>query len=399
MNRTKRIAILWTKRAVAATLIALAFAMVACSDVGDSSVVTQQDSSVSEIETGPLEAAGGDADAATPGSERETGPVETTTSDDADSAAVAEAGGSFIDSGPPESAPSDVSAIDATFDGTGGGDAGLRDASGNDGAGNGGTDADAQQVEVIDAAGTDSSAVDDGGDGPSANTGDFDSSPQDSGTQETGIDAGGNDAGAVVACTGPNTPAGCLPCKGNASGVCTPTEAIVLNYDIAKNNFNASAPTTAAASCYYCLVAKACLDSAAKHSVAGVTTQGKSGLECEDPLSATNVAANNAAQCRDTLACTLISNHCSTPTAGDTMDPNDSVSNCYCGSHLGAACTQAPPSGGPNGVCKANQETDLGVTDPTTILANFVDGSKSPGAVGNEILNCALTASCGTCFQ
>jgi hypothetical protein len=199
---------------------------------------------------------------------------------------------------------------------------------------------------------------------------------------------------------GANTPAGCIPCKGSPNGVCTPTEKIALDFDINKNGFTSASPTTKAASCYYCMVASACLDSVAKLSVPGVTTQGKSGIECEDPNSATNVASTNPANCRDALTCTITSSHCSTPAgAGLTTDPNSSVSDCFCGTHLGAACTQPPPSGGPNGPCVTNEDTDLGSTDPTTDLAKFTDGSQSPGGVGNQILNCALTANCAMCFQ
>jgi len=406
MNRSTTTAIALAERALPALVLVLVPSIAGCSDVGDSSAGAVQDgSSLAAVDAGSLEAGGDDADAAPPVSS--PGPdsraADTTATGEADSTATSDAGGG-MDSGTPESTPPDVLMVDSTADGPKSADSGATDTAVSDAEG----DAGVEQADGADGAvgadgpdggGSDSEAIDGRGDGSFADSGEMDSNPQDSETPDTNVDAGTGDAAATVACTGPNTPAGCLPCKGNANGVCTPTEALVLNYDIAQNNFASSSPTTLAASCYYCLVARACLNSAPKHSVFGVTTQGKSGLECEDALSATNVAANNAAQCRDALVCTLTSNHCSTPTAGDTNDPNASVSNCYCGSHLGAACTQAPPSGGPNGVCKTSEETDLVLTDPTAILANFVDGTKSPGAVGNEILNCGLTASCGMCFK
>jgi hypothetical protein len=235
---------------------------------------------------------------------------------------------------------------------------------------------------------TDADAADTGSDAQTADAGS---------DAEAGSDAA---AGAPTPCTAPNTPAGCLPCAGNANGACTPTQALVLNYDITKNGFTGTSSATEVASCYYCMVASACLDSAPKNSIPGVRTQGRTGLECEDPLSVTNVAANNPAICRDVLSCTLTSNHCSTSAPGmASTDPNASVSDCYCGTHLGASCTAPAPSGGPNGACKTNEETGVGSTDPTTVLANFTDGTKSPGGVGNQILNCALTAACNICFN
>jgi len=243
-------------------------------------------------------------------------------------------------------------------------------------------------------AGADAGELDGSADGTDAGT-------ADAGGETQAADANRDaSAGAPTACTGPNTPAGCLPCGGNASGVCTLTEALVLNYDIAKNGFTTTSATTKAASCYYCMVASACLDSAPKNSILGIKTQGRTGLECEDPLTATNVAANDPAECRDVLGCVLTSNHCSTSTpAMASTDPNASVSDCYCGTHLGSACTAPAPSGGPNGACKTNEEIAIGSKDPTIVLANFTDGTKSPGGVGNEILNCALTAACDICFN
>jgi hypothetical protein len=207
---------------------------------------------------------------------------------------------------------------------------------------------------------------------------------------------------------GANTPAGCIPCKGSTNGVCTQTEAIVLSYDINKNGLTSATATTKAASCYYCLVAGACLDSVTAGSVTGVTTHGKTNLECEDTGTG-NDATASPADCRDSLSCVITgvggsgtTPHCTTTTPGAaSTDPNASVSNCYCGTNLGAACI----SPGPNGPCVSNEITDIGsfqtpaVSDPTDILSDFTTSSLSPGGVGNAVLNCGLTAGCNICFN
>jgi hypothetical protein len=188
---------------------------------------------------------------------------------------------------------------------------------------------------------------------------------------------------------------------GSENGVCTLTEAIVVDYDIATNGMTAATPTTKEASCYYCMVAGECLDSVHAGTVTGVVTHGKSNFECEDTGTGNDSSASPA-DCRDALTCTLTTDHCTTATPGmASTDPNASVSNCYCGTNLGASCI----SPGPNGPCLTNEQTDIGsflsppVTDPTDILTDFTTSSLSPGGVGNEVLNCALTALCDICFK
>jgi hypothetical protein len=254
----------------------------------------------------------------------------------------------------------------------------------------------------------------DGGCGPFVNTASLQTDPNNCGG--CGITCSGATpicqaatcvAPPPVPCTGGtipnNTPVGCVPCKGSANGVCTPTEQIVLNYDISKHGLLAStvlsgtvAPTAQSQFCYYCAVHAGCLDSPGG-TVNGIKALAGSELECEDPLLAgTDVAANNPGECRDALTCVLDSNHCSTTTPGHaSTDPTASVSNCYCGTALGTACQTA---GNANGVCLTNEQTDLGSTSPATILANFTDATLSPGGVGNAILNCALANSCDVCF-
>jgi hypothetical protein len=168
------------------------------------------------------------------------------------------------------------------------------------------------------------------------------------------------------------------------------------------------------------LVAGTCLDSVAAASapvgigIAHVVTHNKQGLECEDPQTATNVAAGNPADCRDALQCTLTgggtlsdgmitggSGECSTSTPDmASSDPNASVGNCYCGTAIGAACLTV---GAANGSCETNITTDVGSflasNTPTDISGALTDGSQSPGGVGAQILNCALSENCNVCFQ
>jgi hypothetical protein len=216
----------------------------------------------------------------------------------------------------------------------------------------------------------------------------------------------------AVPCTGgtvgANTPAGCVPCLGSANGICTATEQVVMKYDIAANGITPSSATTKAASCYYCMVAGTCLDSVAACTVTGVTTHGKTNLECEDTGTGNDSSASPA-DCRDALSCVITGvgangtvPFCTTVDKGAaSTDPNASVSNCYCGTNLGSACI----SPGPNGPCVNNMITDVGsfqspaVSDPTDILSDFTTSSLSPGGVGNQILNCALTAGCNNCFN
>jgi len=231
-----------------------------------------------------------------------------------------------------------------------------------------------------------------------------------------------------VPCTGGSagafTPAGCVPCLGNRNGgVCTTTEAAVLNFDIVVNGVTAATPTTKAGSCYYCMVAGECLDSAAKSSVNGVVTHDVTGAECGDTGSdsatqTSNDSSASASQCLDALQCVLTGGgtfsdpstgatltgglgECTTGTAGAaSTDPNASIGNCYCGANAGAACISA----GPIGPCHTNIATDVsayvgGATDYTDTLSDLTAQNLSPGGVGIQVLNCALTSNCNICFS
>jgi len=191
-----------------------------------------------------------------------------------------------------------------------------------------------------------------------------------------------------------------------------------MSYDIVKNGMTPTSDTVAATSCYYCLVAGTCLDSAAANSVVGigiahVVTHNKSNLECEDPQTADDVAATNPGDCRDALQCILTgggtlsagsltggTGECTSATPPASTDPNASVGNCYCGTATGANCLAA---GKANGACVTNITTDVGSflasNNPTNISGALTDGSQSPGGVSDQILNCGLTADCDVCFK
>jgi len=234
----------------------------------------------------------------------------------------------------------------------------------------------------------------------------------------------------AVPCTGgvagAYTPAGCVPCLGNRNGgVCTPTEALVVNFDILTNHVTASTPTTKAASCYLCMVAGECLDTTAGTIGTApntVTAHNITGAECGDTgidgtTGVTNDSSASVTQCSDALQCVLTgggtysdpstgavltggTGECTTGTPGAaSSDPSATVGNCYCGANQGSACT----SSGPIGPCHTNEATDVsayvgGATDYTDTLADFTAPNLSPGGVGNQVLNCALTANCNICF-
>ncbi len=236
----------------------------------------------------------------------------------------------------------------------------------------------------------------------------------DTGTADTGTGSGGS----VTACTtAPCATSGAnsVQCPASANGVCTPTEAIIIAHDILKNGQAAGVPKPT--SCYSCLVLNACLDSSGGAFPAGNGSGvGISNSECGDPSGAgnsppfdnVNVSGATAAatqQCLDALTCTLTSNGANPASECSFSQLPPSVGNCYCGAHTGSSCLSSPAA--PIGVCASIIDTDIGSTDPTTVLARFTDTAYSAGGVGLAILDCALTApatppakaKCPTCFN
>ena len=220
----------------------------------------------------------------------------------------------------------------------------------------------------------------------------------------------------VVPCTGfsggANTPPGCVTCPASPNGVCTATEQVIIDHDILKNGQSHGAPKTT--SCYSCLVLNACLDSSGAAFPAGNGSGTPvTNSECGDPNGAglnppfdnRNASTSNPANCLSALACALTSNGANPPTECSLSQVPASVSNCYCGAATGSSCLSSPAA--PIGVCASIVDTDIGLTDPTSVLANFVDRAFSPGGVGLAILDCGLSArapppaaaNCPTCFN
>jgi hypothetical protein len=179
-------------------------------------------------------------------------------------------------------------------------------------------------------------------------------------------------------CCGPILPcttagqAGCVQCQGNASGVCSPTEASLVAKDVATGKATAAGPDPAG-SCYTCLLNGGCLDD---------TTFGDTGHECGD------LPAALQANCASTLSC-ILSTKCAAA----------SVSICYCGTAGVATACQGNPAPGPiNGACDMQISTGLGfpLTDGTDNTKHLTDTTLAAG-MADQIFQCALSNACSAC--
>lgn len=192
--------------------------------------------------------------------------------------------------------------------------------------------------------------------------------PADAGTPDTGApDTGAPDAGPPVPCTTAGQ-TGCVPCSGNASGLCSATEALLVQHDIAAGH----AATT---DCYSCLLNAGCIDD---------TQFSDTGHECDD-LSGTFGSASSSSECLSTVSCVL----------GSSCASSD-VSICYCGAaNAGSACQTAAS---PNGACVAQEVTGLGVSDNASVLKDYIDTTR-PSGMANQLFACAKSFSCAACLQ
>jgi hypothetical protein len=183
----------------------------------------------------------------------------------------------------------------------------------------------------------------------------------------------------------PNSPTG--------NGVCTPTEATIVQKDIAAANLtngqlNPFVSATNTGSCYSCLNAKACLDDNAMDT----------GNECSDVPA--DAGANGLTECMTTLNC-IIQTDCQGPggiLGTDAGTSQENVNLCYCGGdHPGSACSASGLV--PDGQCDTQEAAGLGfpVSDNTDILLNF--GSKTlPSGIANHIFQCAASNKCTLCL-
>jgi hypothetical protein len=179
-------------------------------------------------------------------------------------------------------------------------------------------------------------------------------------------------------CCGPIAPCttagqtGCVQCQGNASGVCSPTEALFVAHDVAIGKATAAGPDPTGA-CYTCLFNGGCLDD---------TVLGDTGHECGD------LAAGVQANCTSTISC-IIGSKCAAA----------SVSTCYCGTAGVATACQGNPAPGPiNGACDTQIATGLGfpLTDGTDNTKHLTDTTLAAG-MADQIFQCALSNSCSAC--
>lgn len=221
-----------------------------------------------------------------------------------------------------------------------------------------------------------------------AGAGTPDTGVADTGAPETStVDAPSEAAAGPLA---PCTTAGqtnCVQCAGNnkttgplANGLCTATEALFVQHDIAKGVATA-AGNDPSGSCYDCLFQNTCLDD---------TRFADTGHDCAD--SAT-ITTGTAAQCMAVLTCVLGSSTASTPTCAGGAAP--AAVNCYCGTAPEGTTCQGNPASAVNGTCDAQIAAGLGFAtqDGTDVTSHFTDGDKAAG-VADQIINCAVNSGC-----
>jgi hypothetical protein len=164
-----------------------------------------------------------------------------------------------------------------------------------------------------------------------------------------------------------------------ADMTCTPTEAIIVQYDIDRGNTKAAGPSDMN-SCYLCLAENSCLDD---------THLGDSNQECEDPV----ITTGTVDECHAVMHCVFDSNK------GSGTCAKASAAVCYCGTAVLTSTCQGNPSQA-NGVCDVPIAAGLGfpTLDGTSNTSHFTDGYRA-GGVADQIFSCAHTAGCTKCFD
>jgi hypothetical protein len=161
----------------------------------------------------------------------------------------------------------------------------------------------------------------------------------------------------------PSDASGAGACWGNAGGVCTPTEELLMQHD----------PTGA---CYSCMVNTGCLDD---------TVYGDTNHECGDLAGTTQQSA-----CLAVASC-ILGSKCAA----------SAVSTCYCGTAGLATTCQGNPAPGPiNGACASQIATGEGfpVNDGTDITKNYTNTSL-PSGMAAQLFQCALANACYGCVN
>ena len=177
----------------------------------------------------------------------------------------------------------------------------------------------------------------------------------------------------------------CVQCQGNASGLCSQTEAAIVNLDIQNVPITTAGPDPAAG-CYSCLVTADCIDD---------TVSGDTLHECEDlPGNFTGdgggAGQSDTSLCVETLSCVLTSG-CANTTNGQSF--------CYCGSGGGGPSACASAGAATNGACKSQETNGLFPTanDSTDVLKDFTDTTE-PSGMANQIIKCAVSNKCTQCL-
>jgi hypothetical protein len=193
----------------------------------------------------------------------------------------------------------------------------------------------------------------------------------------------------------------CVKCDGNSmhGNVCTQTEALIVQRDIAKGFLMGDVPDPTT-SCYECMVRQRCIDS----------DLPKTGQECED-LTGTVGAGAQASEtkkqaCLNTLQCVLTANCGNAPNSAMPPDPNDGISNCYCGTAFPTASACSGASGTAlTGVCRDIELDGFGdtaSTAPAMVLSSYTLKTSGSG-MANALLKCAGTntglPACPMCYQ
>jgi hypothetical protein len=375
-NRTERRWFAWI-----APVVALAAAS-ACSDVGDSTALP------GDSGTGPGDATvvpsddGAEGDGSAPSSDANGGDAGTPSQPDAET--TPDTGSSEPDSTTPEpdsatpepdaqtTPDSSTSEPDASDSGP---DATIEEAGVPDAQGSTGPDA-APEASVPDAEAHETGAPEGGGSGPDAS------------------EAGGG-GGGLVPCTSAGQ-TNCVQCQGNTTGVCSPTEAILVQVDITQKVATA-AGADSDTGCYGCLLNVGCIDD---------DQFSDTGKECTDtavlPANFKNGAGttvNSLNTCLDALTCIVGGTFESQTFPGGCGATNGGVTNCFCGP--GGGGPGACPSAGAatNGVCKTQEVAGFKdvSTDSTDILGKDFTDQTEPTGMANQIISCGL--SVGNCTQ
>jgi hypothetical protein len=198
-----------------------------------------------------------------------------------------------------------------------------------------------------------------------------DAGPIDSGSDASTPDAAPTpDAGPLTPCTTAGQ-TNCVQCDNSVGNLCSPTEAAIVNNDIAKGYVTGPGPEPASA-CYECLAQAGLLDD----------TSGDTGNECED--------STNEAQCLATVSCVL-----------GTSCASTALNVCYCGTApVSGSCNAVGAANAANGVCATQIAAGLSFdpTDGHDILANLIS-KKLPSGIADKIFQNAISNGCTTCLQ